>query len=96
MGVHAASSITTIGLEFSLPVGVGFVIDRHLHTTPVATLIGAVLGFLAGMTHILAAARNLSSPTGKASSPASRAPRPSDPDRNSGATKADDSGDVRD
>jgi len=86
MGVRLASSITTIGLEFSLPVVIGLVIDRHWHTTPGATLIGAVVGFLAGMIHILAVARNLSARAESSSPPASKAARPSDPDRGTRAS----------
>ncbi len=95
VGVQAASSITSIGLEFSLPAGIGFVIDRYWHTTPVATLIGAVLGFLAGMMHILAVASSLSAPRGSASPPASKAPRPGDSDRGSRVPEADDLGNLR-
>jgi F0F1-type ATP synthase assembly protein I len=79
-GVQRASSITTIGLEFTLPVGVGFWIDRHWHTTPVATLIGAVLGFLAGMMQILAVAKSFSAPSESAMPPASKVERPSERD----------------
>jgi F0F1-type ATP synthase assembly protein I len=85
-GVHLASSVTTIGLEFSLPAVIGYAIDRRWHTTPVATLIGAVLGFLAGMMHILAVARGLSAPPKSASPPASQAARPRDPDRGTRAS----------
>ncbi len=91
VGVQAASSITSIGLEFSLPVGIGFVIDRHWHTTPLATLIGAVLGFLAGMMHILAIARALSARPASASP---KAPRPGDSDRGSRVSEADDLGNL--
>ncbi len=80
-GMQAASSITSIGLEFSLPVGIGFVIDRHWHTTPVATLCGALLGFLAGMIHILSVAKSLSAKAKSASPPRAKESRPSDPDR---------------
>jgi F0F1-type ATP synthase assembly protein I len=80
-GIAMASSITSIGLEFSLPVGVGFLIDRHWHTTPVATLIGAVLGFLAGMMHTLTVAKSLSAPSQGTSPPATKVGRQSDPDR---------------
>jgi F0F1-type ATP synthase assembly protein I len=76
-----ASSITSIGLEFTLPVAAGFAIDRHWHTTPGATLVGAILGFLAGMMHILAVAKNLTTPANSASSPASKDVRPGDSDR---------------
>jgi ATP synthase protein I len=85
-GVHLASSITSIGLEFSLPVAVGFAIDRHWHTTPGATLVGAVLGFLAGMMHILAVARKLTAPAQCTSRAASKTVRPRDPDRGTRAS----------
>jgi len=78
-GMHMASSITSIGLEFSLPVGIGFWIDRRWHTTPIGTMIGAVLGFVAGMMHIMAVAKNLSAPP-----PVSKVVRPSKPPRGSG------------
>jgi len=85
-GVHLASSVSTIGLEFSLPAVIGLTIDRHWHTTPVATLIGAVLGFLAGMMHILAVARSSSAPTKSASRPASKVTLPSDQNRGTRAS----------
>jgi F0F1-type ATP synthase assembly protein I len=81
-----ASSITSIGLELSLPVGIGFVIDRQWHTTPVATLIGAVLGFLAGMLHILAVAKTFSAPPQSASRHANMPPAPGDRDRRTNKT----------
>jgi hypothetical protein len=77
MAMYWASSVTTIGLEFSLPVGVGFAVDRHWHTMPVATLIGSAVGFATGMTHILAVARGLSTGRGpgSAGSPENGSPK---------------------
>jgi hypothetical protein len=51
VGLELASRITTIGLEFALPPVAGFGVDYWLGTTPAATLIGAVLGFVVGMLH---------------------------------------------
>jgi F0F1-type ATP synthase assembly protein I len=51
VGLEVASRITTIGLEFVLPLVAGIGLDYWLGTTPAATLIGAVLGFVVGMLH---------------------------------------------
>ena len=48
-GMIWASRITTVALGFSLPPLLGFALDRWLGTVPVATMIGAVLGFVSGM-----------------------------------------------
>jgi ATP synthase protein I len=56
-GIMWASRVTTLGLEFSLPVVGGYYLDRWQHTSPVATLTGLVLGFAAGMVHLLRIAR---------------------------------------
>jgi ATP synthase protein I len=51
VGLELASRITTVGLEFAVPPAAGFGVDYWLGTTPVATITGAILGFLAGMLH---------------------------------------------
>jgi F0F1-type ATP synthase assembly protein I len=80
-GIAMASSITTIGLEFTIPVGLGFMIDRHWNTSPVATILGAVLGFLTGMMHVLRVAKSLSPPPGSGSRAAAKGSRARDRDR---------------
>ncbi|WP_406693738.1 AtpZ/AtpI family protein [Singulisphaera sp. Ch08] len=57
VGMQWASRISTIGLEFALPPLMGAGLDRWLRTSPLATLIGAVLGFAVGMMHLLRIAR---------------------------------------
>ena len=57
LGLMWASRVTTLGLEFSLPVLGGYYLDRWRHTSPVATLAGLVLGFAVGMMHLLQIAR---------------------------------------
>lgn len=47
----------TVGLEFALPALLGSVLDRRWGTLPLATVVGAVLGFAVGMMHILRIAR---------------------------------------
>jgi F0F1-type ATP synthase assembly protein I len=56
-GIAWASRVSTVGLEFVVPPLLGLLLDRWLHTTPFALLVGAVLGFAAGMRHILQIAR---------------------------------------
>lgn len=56
-GIMWASRVTTLGLEFALPPLVGLYLDNRWHTRPVALLVGSVLGFAAGMVHILRIAR---------------------------------------
>jgi hypothetical protein len=59
VGLELASRVTTIGLEFALPPVVGFGLDSWLRTTPAATLVGALLGFLVGMLHAVRMSREL-------------------------------------
>ena len=51
VGIAWATRITTIALELSVPVAVGFGLDRWLSTAPLATILGAVLGFVLFMVH---------------------------------------------
>jgi F0F1-type ATP synthase assembly protein I len=52
-----ASRVTTVGLEFALPPLLGALLDRRLGTSPAALLVGAVLGFVVGIVHLLQIAR---------------------------------------
>jgi hypothetical protein len=49
VGLEWASRITTIGLEFVLPMVLGYGVDSWLGTLPAGTLVGAVLGFVLGI-----------------------------------------------
>lgn len=57
VGMQWASRATTLGLEFALPALLGVWLDRRWGSTPLATVIGAVLGFAVGMMHVLRIAR---------------------------------------
>jgi ATP synthase protein I len=59
LGMEWASRVTTIGLEFALPIVLEFGMDSWLHTTPWGTIVGAVLGFATGMSHAVRIARQL-------------------------------------
>lgn len=60
VGFALASRITTVGMAFALPPAIGFVVDRWLGTTLVATLIGVLLGFVAGVLQTVRMAQQLS------------------------------------
>jgi ATP synthase protein I len=81
VGLEWSSRITAIGLEFSLPVLLGFGVDHWLGTRPVATVTGAFLGFGLGMMHTLRMARDLSA---VASGRGKTSPNPPEPPRSSG------------
>jgi F0F1-type ATP synthase assembly protein I len=56
-GIMWASRATSLGLEFVLPTLVGLWLDGRFGTKPWGTLVGALLGFAAGMTHLLRIAK---------------------------------------
>ncbi len=64
LGMEWASRVTTIGLEFALPILLGFGVDSWLHTTPAGIIAGAVLGFATGMSHAVSMARQLAGGSG--------------------------------
>jgi ATP synthase protein I len=57
LGVRWATRVTSIGLEFALPPLLGGYLDRRWGTGSLLTIVGALFGFLAGMVHLLAIAR---------------------------------------
>jgi ATP synthase protein I len=57
VGVFWASRITSLALEFTLPVLAGIFLDKRLGSLPLATILGAVLGMTVGMMHVLQIAR---------------------------------------
>jgi ATP synthase protein I len=59
LGVEWASKVTTVALGFSVPPLLGFGLDRWWGSTPVATLIGIVLGFVSGLLQTVRLAKDL-------------------------------------
>ena len=57
MGVEWATRVTTVGLTFVVPSLFGVGLDRWWGTSPIALLIGTVLGFTLGMVEVLRIAR---------------------------------------
>ena len=64
VGIAWASRITTLALELTIPVLVGVGLDRWWGTSPLATISGAVLGFVLFMLHPLRLAKKLPDPSG--------------------------------
>jgi ATP synthase protein I len=62
VGIQWASRVMSLGLEFALPPLAGVFLDRRWHLAPLATISGAVLGFVMGMMHVLRIARERSGP----------------------------------
>lgn len=51
------SRLTTVSLEMALPAFFGHWLDKKWGTTPILTAIGALLGFIGGLTHLLQMAK---------------------------------------
>jgi ATP synthase protein I len=65
IGFAWASRITTLALEFTIPVLVGVGLDRWWGTGPGATVTGAVIGFVLFMLHTLRIAKELPAAPGR-------------------------------
>jgi F0F1-type ATP synthase assembly protein I len=48
-------SIAQVGTEMVVPIGVGFLLDSYVfHTPPIFMIVGAILGFVGGVIHLVA------------------------------------------
>lgn len=52
-----STRLITIGLEMALPAAAGYWIDLRVGTSPIFAVLGAIVGFAAGMMHLLQIAR---------------------------------------
>ena len=43
-----------VGLEMVVPVGIGLALDHYLNWSPWGVVVGAVLGLVAGIGHLVA------------------------------------------
>ncbi len=57
MAIEWSTRLMAIGLEMALPAIGGHWLDLRIGTSPVLIIGGAVLGFVAGMFHLLQIAR---------------------------------------
>lgn len=46
-------ALSQIGLEMVAPLGVGIALDHYLDWAPWATIVGALLGLIGGMMHLV-------------------------------------------
>jgi F0F1-type ATP synthase assembly protein I len=47
-------SLAQVGLEMVVPAGLGAVLDHYLEIRPWGVIVGAVLGFVVGLIHLIA------------------------------------------
>jgi len=52
------NQITTVSLEMALPAALGYWLDQKWQTEPWLVAVGAVLGFVTAMTHLLQLTRS--------------------------------------
>jgi hypothetical protein len=57
VAIQWSSRITAVGLEFALPPLAGAYLDRYWRLSPLATILGVLIGFAVGMLSILQIAR---------------------------------------
>lgn len=57
LAIEWLARLTTIGLEMALPAGGGYWLDLRVGTAPLFVILGAILGFAAGMFHLMQIAR---------------------------------------
>jgi F0F1-type ATP synthase assembly protein I len=46
-------ALAQVGMEMVLPLGVGVALDNYFAWSPWGLLIGAVVGFVGGLTHLV-------------------------------------------
>jgi F0F1-type ATP synthase assembly protein I len=48
-----AMALSQVGLEMAAPIGLGYLADRYLGWLPWLTVLGALIGLVGGMAHLL-------------------------------------------
>ncbi len=46
-------ALSQVGMEMVAPVALGALLDHYLHWAPWGTIVGAVLGLVGGMSHLI-------------------------------------------
>ncbi len=46
-------ALSQIGLEMVAPIGLGLILDYYLNWSPWGAVVGAVVGFVGGMAHLV-------------------------------------------
>jgi F0F1-type ATP synthase assembly protein I len=52
-GLGKALALSQIGMEMVIPIGLGLVVDYYMKWLPWATVVGAVLGLIGGLAHLV-------------------------------------------
>ena len=65
---HWLSIVTTITLEMVLPAYLGSVLDERWSTKPVLVTIGAALGMIVSITHLIQVTKNPPGQSGSSNS----------------------------
>jgi F0F1-type ATP synthase assembly protein I len=67
-------AMSQAGLEMVVPIGIGVAIDFYVHVSPWGAIIGAVLGFTVGLTHLIYVSQKNDDSSDKPSKPKSGTP----------------------
>jgi F0F1-type ATP synthase assembly protein I len=46
-------TISQVGFEMAAPIGLGFALDYWFGTLPIGMIVGAVIGFVGGVYHLV-------------------------------------------
>ncbi len=57
LAIEWSTRLMVIGMEMALPAAGGYWLDHRIGTSPAFVSLGAMLGFAAGMFHLLQIAR---------------------------------------
>jgi len=57
VAIEWSTRLVTIGLEMAIPPAGGYWLDLRVGTSPVFVVLGAILGFTGGMSHLMRIAR---------------------------------------
>ena len=59
IAIEWSTRLMTIGLEMALPAAGGYWLDLRVGTLPTFVILGAILGFVTGILHLLRIARQV-------------------------------------
>ena len=52
-------AMAQVGLEMAVPIGLGWLMDHWLEWFPALTIVGAILGLVGGLYHLIVLQRQL-------------------------------------
>jgi len=69
VALECSTRISTLGFELALPAALGYWLDLQWGTEPWLLIVGALLGFLTFMTHLMQLAKQFSRSDSRRKSP---------------------------